>query len=74
MNSASLLTRPQCEAMKGFAILCIDAQFQPLPYTARDSTTSILMRYVYIAIYFLISFVLAMGYKRFLKLLPNPKL
>lgn len=41
---------------------------------ARDSQTSILMRYVYIAAYFFISFVLAMGYKRFLKLLPNPKL
>ena len=41
---------------------------------ARDSATSILMRYVYIGAYFLISFILAMGYRRFLKLLPNPKL
>lgn len=41
---------------------------------ARANETSIMMRYVFIAIYFLVSFILAMGYRRFLRLLPNPKL
>ena len=41
---------------------------------ARAGDASIAMRYSYIAVYFLISFVLAMGYKRLLKLLPNPRL
>ena len=42
--------------------------------SARADGASIALRYSYIAIYFLISFLLAMGYRRFLKLLPSPKL
>ena len=41
---------------------------------ARADGASIALRYFCIAVYFLISFLLAMGYRRLLKLLPSPKL